>query len=68
MEGRVEQRTVLKFLCKSGKTPIECWRQMREVFGDRTMSKGRVRVWHKQFSQGEERVKDRPKSGRPKSA
>ncbi len=26
MEKKVEQRTVLNFLCKSGSTPIQCWR------------------------------------------
>ncbi len=32
------------------------------------MSKGRVRVWHKQFRQGDDRIKDKPKSGQPRSA
>ncbi len=32
------------------------------------MSKGRVRVWHKQFRQGEECIKDKPKPGRLRSA
>ncbi len=68
MDARLEQRSVLKFLCKSGQTPINCWRQLHDVFGLRTMSKGRVWVWHRQFSAGDERIKDKPKSGRPKSA
>ncbi len=39
MEGRVDQRAVLKFLAKSGETPINCWRKLKDAFGDRTMSK-----------------------------
>ncbi len=47
MEAKVEQRTVLSFLCKGGKSPMDCWREMRPVFGDNTMSLTRIRVWHK---------------------
>ncbi len=68
MEGRQEQRAVLKFLAKSGETPINSWRKLHDVFGDRTMSKGRVRVWHKNFLQGQERIKDGARSGRPRTA
>lgn len=68
MEGRVEQCAVLKFLMKSGDKPIDCWRKLHDVFGDRTMSVGQVRVWHKQFRQGDDRLKDKPKTGRPRSA
>ncbi len=49
METRLEQRSVLKFLCKSGETPIACWLKLSDVFGAETMSKGRVRVWHRRF-------------------
>ncbi len=63
MEGCVEQRAVLKFLAKSGDTPITCWRKLKDIFGQRMMSKGHVRVWHKQFRQGDDRIKDKPKSG-----
>ncbi len=68
MESRLEQRSVLKFLCKSGDMPIACWRKLSDVFGAETMSKGRVRVWHRRFREGNENIKDRPKTGRPRSA
>ncbi len=68
MEGHMEQRAVLKFLVKSGNMPISCWCKLKEVFGQNTMSKGRVRVWHKQFTAGDDRIKDKPKSGCPRSA
>ncbi len=63
MEEQHEQRSMLKFLCESGDTPIQCWRKLREVFQDSTMSQGRVRVWHHRFRQGEENIRDKPKSG-----
>ncbi len=68
MDARLEQRSVLKFLCKSGHTPIQCWRQMQDVFGAETMSKNHVRVWHRKFRGGDNNIKNLPKSGRPKSA
>lgn len=63
MESCLEQRSVLKFLCKSGDPPITCWRKLVNVFGADTMSKGRVRVWHRRFREGEENIKDKPKPG-----
>ncbi len=38
---------------------------MKEVFSDSIMSKGQVRVWHKQFR---ECTKDKPWTGQPKTA
>ena len=68
MDSKVEQRTVLRFLVHEGKKPIECWRQMCLVFGSRTMSKSRIRVWHKRFLNGRDSFKDDPHTGRPRSA
>ncbi len=66
-EWRHEQRVNLKFLCKAGFKPVECWRRLRQVFGDQTMSQTQVRVWWKRFQAWEEATRDRPKSGRPRS-
>ncbi len=64
---RAEQRITLKFLVKSGLSPIECWRKLKEVWKDATMCKTQVRSWHKRFKSGEEVVNDLPKSGRPRT-
>ena len=66
-EHRHEQRVNLKFLCKAGFKPIECWRHLRQVFQNDAMSQTQVRVWWKRFHSGEETTSDRPKSGRPRS-
>ena len=68
LEERVEQRAILKFLVKNGHTPIECWRQLRQVHGANCMSKNRVRVWHRRFRNGWTDTKDQKRPGRPKSA
>lgn len=64
---RGEQRVSLKFLAKSGQSPIQCWRALRRVWGDDTMCKTQVCVWHKRFLSGENDVKDAPRTGRPHS-
>ncbi len=66
-ERHHEQRVNLKFLCKAGFKPIECWRRLRNVFRDAVMSQTQVRVWWKRFNSGQEETSDRPKSGHPQS-
>ncbi len=67
IDERVEQRSVLKFLCKSGLTPIECWWCLHPVFQDATYSKKQVQVWHRCFFNGLESTKDAKRCGRPRS-
>ena len=67
MENQEEQRVALKFLQKSGSTPIQCWHSLSQVFGTQTMSKTQVRVWCRCFSAGETSVKVKPKTGRPRT-
>ncbi len=62
-ERHHEQQVNLKFLCKAGFKPIECWRRLRQVFQDDVMSQTQVRVWWKRFKAGEEQTANRPKSG-----
>ena len=66
---RVEQRSVIKFLVKQGATPIQCWRQLQAVYGNRSLGKTQTRAWHKMFKQGDldTAVKDKPRSGRGQS-
>lgn len=68
MNYRTEQRVTLKFLAKSGKSPIQCWHAMEAVYGQETMSKTQVCVWWKRFKGGDGSVKNKPKSGQPRSA
>ncbi len=67
LEERVEQRSVLKFLVKSGLSPIQCWERLHQVHGQNCLSKNHVRVWHKRFRNGWTDTKDQKRSGRRKS-
>ncbi len=67
VNARVEQRVTLKFLVKSGKSPIESWRDLQAVWGERTMSKTQVRMWHKRFKEGSDNTADAPRPGRPRT-
>ena len=61
---KVEQRINLKFLVKLKKSPMECFQMLKEVFGDNAMSRARVFLWHKRFSEGREEVEDDERPGR----
>ncbi len=69
MQSRVDQRTVIKFLVAQGATPIMCWRQLNEVYGDQALGKTQTRFWHKKFREGnlDTVTKDAPRSGRARS-
>ncbi|XP_027233874.2 uncharacterized protein [Penaeus vannamei] len=60
-----EQRTNLKFLVRSGKTPAEALRLLQQVYGDETMSRSRVFEWCARFKEGREDMEDNLRSGRP---
>lgn len=67
-EHKVEQSSILKFLSKTeGAMPISCWRQMKQVFGERCMSQTRVRVWFKCFKEGRDSPKDNQHPGKKKT-
>ncbi|EGI67627.1 FLJ37770-like protein [Acromyrmex echinatior] len=59
----MEQRAVIKFNAKLGKSASETFRSMQQVYG----SLGRTAVfeWHKRFLEGRETFEDDKKSGRP---
>ena len=65
--NKVEQRVTIKFMCKSGRSPIKTWRSLKDVWGDQTLSKTQVRFWHKKFKEGDEGVCDAARPGRPRS-
>ena len=61
----MEQRINLKFLAKLGKTPIECFALLQQVYKDKTMSRVHAFEWHKRFREGREECEDSQRSGRP---
>ena len=61
----VEQRINLKFLAELGKTPLECFALLQQVYKEETMSRARAFEWHKRFREGREECEDDQRSGRP---
>ena len=64
----IQQRCVVKFFQKWGKTPTETFLAMRAVYGEQTLSRANVFRWHGWFAEGRESVDDVARPGRPCSA
>ena len=54
----LEQRIILKFLAKLGKTPLECFALLQQVYKKETMSITCAFKWHKRFRESQEECED----------
>ena len=63
--SRMEQQIHLKFLIKLRKTPTECFKLLKKVYGKDVMSRTQIFEWHKRFEKGREEVENDPKTERP---
>ena len=63
--SRMEQGINFKFLVKLRKTPTECFKLLKEFYGEDVMSRTQIFEWYKRFEKGCEEVKDDPKTRRP---
>ncbi|KAG5333736.1 SETMR methyltransferase, partial [Acromyrmex charruanus] len=61
----MEQRAVIKFNAKLGKSASEIFRSMQQVYGSQCLGRTAVFEWHKRFLEGRETLEDDKKSGRP---
>ncbi|KYN33829.1 hypothetical protein ALC56_11905, partial [Trachymyrmex septentrionalis] len=59
----VEQRAVIKFNAKLGKSASETFRLM-QIYGNQCLGRTAVFAWHKRFLEGRETLEDDKKSGR----
>ncbi|KAG5332145.1 GVQW3 protein, partial [Acromyrmex heyeri] len=57
----------MKFLVKLKKTPTECYKLLKEAYGENSLSRARVFEWYKRFSEGRESTEDDQRPGRPVS-
>ena len=67
-DRNLEQRTIIKFLFKSGKSATEILEMSINVYGSATMSRARVFEWCKRFRKRRESLSDDEKSGRPRTS
>lgn len=64
----IEQRIVVKFHVKLGKTATETYLLLKEVYGNECLSRARVFEWFKRFQDGREDVEDDARPGRPSTS
>lgn len=64
----IEQRIVVKFHMKLGKTATETYNLLKEVYGNECLSRARVFEWFKRFQDGQEDVEDDSRPGRPSTS
>ena len=67
MEKKIEPRVCLKFCLSNGITATESLKMLHKCFGESTLSRTQVFVWHKAFSfnDGREVVENLPRASRP---
>ncbi|UYV68205.1 hypothetical protein LAZ67_5003382, partial [Cordylochernes scorpioides] len=66
--SEMEQRAVIKFNAKLGRSASETYILMKQVYGTLCLSKSNVFIWHKRFSDGRNTLEDDKHTGRPSSS
>jgi transposase len=61
----MEQRLVIKFCLKAGKSATETLQMVNAAYGDQALSSSKVFRWYGRFRDGREDNEDDPRSGRP---
>jgi hypothetical protein len=56
----MEQRAVIKFYFKSGKTAKEVYQDLKNVYGDDRMSRAQVFRWFARFQEDRKSLEDDP--------
>jgi transposase len=64
----MEQRAIIKFCIKLGKTLTETYKMLQTVYGDEALSRSSVFEWFKRFKDGREDLQGDPKSRRPSTS
>ncbi len=67
MDEKIEQRIIIRFLAKLGKTNKEIGEQLRLVYGDNALQGKAVKKCTNRFRNGCNSVKDDAREGRPKT-
>ena len=63
-----EQRANIKFMCRLGKSASETLSALQQVYGDTALKKAAVYDWFSQFKNGQEKLEDDQRSGRPSTS
>jgi len=65
IDSLTEQRIIIKFLVKLGKTSLQMHEMLNTVYGDDALKKTALFKWIKRFQEGREDCKDDTRPGRP---
>jgi len=65
---KIRQRCVIEFCVKLGKSGNEALEMLRQAYGGETLSRAAVFRWWRHFKDGNTRVIDKARSGRPSTA
>jgi len=63
-----EQRANIKFICRLGKSASETLSALQQVYGDTALKKSAVYDWFSRFKNGQEKLGDDQRSGRPSTS
>jgi hypothetical protein len=61
---KLEQRSVIQFYCKLGKSATEAFEGLKRVHGDECLSRAVVFEWFAKFHDCRESIEDNPRPGR----
>ena len=70
MSGRhfIEQKVIIKFYIKLGKSLSEIKADLEKVHGDSALKKSSICKWIGRFGEGRDTIKDDSKSGHPSTS
>jgi transposase len=66
--SQFEQRANIKFMCRLGKSASETLSALQQVYGDTALKKSAVYDWFSRFKNGQEKLEDDQRSGRPSTS
>ena len=61
---KFEQSCAIKFCVKLGESATVIYEELQRAYGEHSLSRAQVFIWHKSFLEGREQVEDESRAGR----
>jgi len=61
---KFEQRCAIKFCVMLGESATVTYEELQRAYGEHSLSRAQLFIWHKSFLEGREQVEDEPCAGR----
>jgi hypothetical protein len=65
---KFEQRCAVKFCVKLAESATVAYEKLQKAYGEHSLSRAQVFSWHKYFWEGQERVEEKRRAGRPSTS